>query len=147
MATDPSNADIMGAIGELKGRLDGVFRELDNAAKSRGVLHTQIEEQGKSIGNIQFEAEKTNGILSQTRDEVKALHGVQTTMQTEIKPLLEMKDALPGMVDTWRDMSKWTKRFTIALSIGGVSLIGIAIWAGDLLTQGVKHWLGIPPGG
>lgn len=144
MAGEPSNADIMGAIGELTGQLKGVFRELDNASVSRKVLHEQIEAQGTSLKNVQFATEQQVQINAQTRDEIKALHQEQKAVKEEITPLLDMKDALPAMVETWRDMSKWSKRLVWVLGLGGVTTLGFFIWFGGIITEAVKHWLGIP---
>jgi len=146
MADEPSNGDIMGAIGTLQGRFDGIIRELDNAAASRRVLHEQIEAQGKVINNVSFGLDQQVQIQAQVREEVKGLHQVQTQMKTDIEPLLEMKDELPSLVDAWKDMSKWSKRVVYLLGVGGISVLAAAYWLGGLITQAVKHWLGLPPG-
>lgn len=141
---EPSNADIMGKLGELGGRMDGIIRELDSASNGRKALYERIEETGREVTNLRFEHEKQTGISAQMREEIKGLHTEQVTIKEQITPLLDLKEALPGMVETWRDMNKWTKRFVYLLGIGGVSVIGFAIWFGGLITQWAKQWLGLP---
>lgn len=143
---DVSNADIMRAIGELAGEMKGIRREQDNAANGRKTLYARIEATGQELSNLRFENEKQTGINAQIREEIKALHTEQTATKEQVAPLLDLKDALPGMVETWRDMNKWSKRLVYLLGIGGVSVIGFVIWFGGLITQAVKQWLGLPPG-
>jgi hypothetical protein len=143
---DVSNADIMRAIGEVIGEMKGIRREQDNAANGRKTLYERIEATGAELSNLRFENEKQTGINAQIREEIKALHTAQASAQEQITPLLDLKDALPGMVETWRDMNKWSKRLVYLLGIGGVSVVGVVIWFGGLITQAFKNWLGLPPG-
>jgi hypothetical protein len=147
MADEPSNADIMGAIGHLRGQFEGVLRELDNASMSRRVLHEQFEGHVKVLSNVQFEAEKTNNLLSQTRDEVKALYTEQKKMGDEITPILDMKGPLLAGADAWNDATKWSRRLVYVLGIAGVSIVGGFIWFGSIIAEGIRQWLGIVPPG
>jgi DNA-binding FrmR family transcriptional regulator len=143
VAGEPTNGDIMNAIATLQGQFTGVIRELDAAKESRQIMHSKLEAQSQRLQNAEFGIEQQVQISAQIREETKALATEQRTIKNDIQPLLDLREHLPPVVETWKDLNKWSKRLVYLLTVGGVSVITAVVWFGDMLTKAVKSWLGI----
>lgn len=157
MAT-PTNSDIMEALGHMRGTIEAMQKQQTTADKSRSNIYKAIEATNRNISNLGFEVEKVVATQSQTRDEMKALHGEQKQVRAdtaaanealikELKPLIDVKEDLPLMVEGWRDLNKTSKRLIWLLGLGGGGIIAFILFLGDAVKIALMNWLTIKPPG
>jgi hypothetical protein len=133
----PSNADIMQAIGVLQGEFKGVVQRLESADDSRKVLYEKLDAQSQVIGDIGFAVKVAAEVATQAREEVKA-------SKVEFNTALDLlNEGLKPVLAQWRTANSIGKVLIALLAAGGISLTAFVIWAGDLLTTAIRHWLGI----
>lgn len=136
---DPTNSDIMQSLGVLQGQFSGIADRLDRADHSREVLYGKLEEQGKAVNDISFAVKVAADVAAQARDRVDQVAAASASNVAEIEKKLE------PMIAQWQKVDTIGKAVVALLAVGGLSFAGIVIWAGQLITTAVQHWLGITP--
>lgn len=149
---DPTNSDIMQALGNLQGQFTGIADRLDRADHSREILYQKIDDQSKVVGEISFAVRVAADVAAQARDKVaevadentKRIEANKVEWQTGIA---EIEAKLEPMITQWRKVDTIGKAVVALLAVGGVSFVAVAVWFGNLITSAVQHWLGIVPPG
>lgn len=135
-AKNPTNSDIMKAIGELTADMKTVRREIDNDAANRKSIYEKMEEQGREVAKMGVRVETAVAEVA----EVKRGFG---KLYEDLAPLVNSKEDITEMTTGWKDLNRTGKRLVWLLSIGGVSILSAVIWFGDLVAKAVRGWLGI----
>ncbi len=148
--SDPTNSDIMQALGNLQGQFSGIADRLDRADHSREQLYNKIDAQGKVVADISFAVKVAADIAGQARDKVAQV-AEENTARIEANKIEwkagieEIEEKLEPMIKQWQKVDTIGKAVVALLAVGGVSFVAIAVWFGQLITTAVQHWLGIVP--
>jgi hypothetical protein len=138
--SEPSNADVMRAIGELTADVRHIKSELELSRENRKLLYEKLEEQGITIAEMGVRLQIAQETSIKARDEVKK-------QAEQVAPLVKLGSDLETVVAFQKDATKTGKILIWLLSIAGVSLLSGVIWLGELITAYIRVWLGIPPPG
>lgn len=136
---------ILVELGKLSEAVAGLRRETDAASVSRKEMYERMETTNRDVSELAHELKTTNDRLDRLTDTLQQMVDVQTQTAKELKPIIDLRKELPGVVENWRDLRKWSRRVVYLLSIGGVSILGGLAAFGGLVGDLIKQWLGIVP--
>lgn len=114
-------------LGQLQAGVDMMrddfADEKRSAAESRAAVHRRLDDQAKDIGEI-----RTCIALVSTKVDDAARHNEEV-----VKPA----------VADWKQMKSIGIGFVGLLALGGLSVGGFVVWAGEAAVNSVRHWLRI----
>jgi hypothetical protein len=149
---NPTNSDIMQALGNLQGQFSGIAERLDRADHSRELMYEKIDLQGRVVSDIGFAVKVAAEVAAQARDQVAAV-AIDNNNRVEANKvewqagIRDIEAKLEPMITQWKKVDTIGKAVAALLTIGGVGFIAVAVWFGQLITTAVQHWLGITPPG
>lgn len=133
-----TNEDIFEALGGLKEAFRGVEQRLDRADESRKVLYDKLDAQSGEMSRMAMASKVT-------ADVAAAAHRQVETHRKEMdEAIKEINDKLTPVLEQWGKVTTLGKAIIFLLSLGGVSLFAMIVWFGGVVTEAIRHWLGIP---
>jgi hypothetical protein len=133
-----SLADVMHALGKVQATVDAVAADLADekvsAKESRSTIHKRLDDQSAVISGI-----LTSIALSAQADAQARLDLAELTKAVASDRAI----TAPSLAD-WERMKRAGLTVVGLLALGGLSIAGMLVWAGDAAVAAVRHWLHIP---
>lgn len=153
--SEPSNGDIMRALGKLEGLVeaakDTATEEAARAATSRRVLHEKVEEASTishdvkaSLNVITFQLGATTDIAIQARD---GLNSFRAKFEKEATPILDgvstFRAEVEPLLAATRAVKNWAAAFAALAALGVISIGGAVAFFNEAVKMAIRLWLGI----
>ncbi len=154
--TEPSNGDLMRALGNLEANQKNAATNADaearRASESRRVLHDKIEDTNNIVGSlknsfdhISFQLQSTTDIAVQARD---GLNSFRAKFEKEATPILEgigtFRAEVEPLLKATRAVKNWAAFFAVIAGTGVISAASILAFFNAAFKAWLIAWLNSP---